>query len=90
MTRETQTLDYLIGKTGRCYSARSGTVSVYVLSDGAIYWHNNLSYTNVLFADPVPMWWTHTAIECAKYIYFTVQMTRDEQDLAIYPKVARW
>ena len=90
MTRETQPLDYLIGKTGRCYSARSGMVSVYVLSDAAIYWHTNLSYTNVLFADPVPRWRTPTALECATYVYFTVQMTRDEEDLAIYPKVACW
>ena len=87
MTRETQTLDYLIGKTGRCYSARSGTVSVYVLSDGAIYWHNNLSYTNVLFADPVPMWWTHTAIECPPYSYKSMLMTRDAKDADFYPLV---
>lgn len=80
----TQNFDYLVGKVGRIYVAREGTVSVYALDNGETWLHPNGSISNAIFSEPAPNYWQDSAQEGAKYQYLTMQMTRDETDKPHY------
>ena len=87
MAVATQTLDYLIGKKGRMYSARNGTVRMFVLKNGEVWRANTGNISNVIFADAATDRWTPTATECPPYSYKSMLMTRDAKDADFYPLV---
>ncbi len=80
MSKAAKTFEYLVGKKGRIYVARNGTVSIYVLSEGEVWLHNNGYVNSVIFADPAPAFWQGEAQECARYVYQSLQMERDQDD----------
>jgi hypothetical protein len=84
MSKATQTFEYLVGKTGRIYVARNGTVTVYVLSNGETWLHHNGSVNSVIFADPAPAFWQGEAKEGHRYQYLTMQMERDSDNNPSY------
>jgi hypothetical protein len=84
MSKPTQTFEYLAGKKGRIYVSRNGTVSIYVLSNGETWLHQNTGATNVIFADPAPAYWRGEATEAQRYQYLTMQIERDSDNKPAY------
>ena len=84
MSKPTQTFEYLVGKKGRVYVARNGTVSVFVLESGETWLHQNTGISDVIFADPAPAYWRGEATEGHRYQYLTMQMERDSDNKPFY------
>lgn len=75
----------LAGKTGRIYTARNGTVMVFVLENNEAWMASCINPTDVI-NKVVPEYWRHSIDWAgADYEYMVFGMTRDAEDKPHYP-----
>lgn len=82
----TKHLNHLIGKTGRIYIARNGTVMIFVLSNGNTFFSSCTNPTNVITGNPDKDWWVNS-IDWAgnKSDYFAFGFNYDAEKKPFYP-----
>ena len=85
MTETHKLFDYLAGKKGRIYVARSKSTVVFKLSNGETWFANIPSPSRVIHCGLVDAYWINTIdYETIAYIYKMYQIERDD-DSSIYP-----